>query len=151
MADNVQLPATGTGTADPVVATDDIGGIHYQLIKLYLGALGAATALSGNAGTVDAGTARTVQATGGTATLSNVNDAATSATLLSAAATRLKFVIYNDSTVDLYVKYGTTASATSFTYLVPAGATLEEWHYNGRVDGIWASDASGAARITEIT
>jgi hypothetical protein len=45
MADNVQLPATGTGTADPVVATDDVSGVHYQKIKLYGGASDAAVRL----------------------------------------------------------------------------------------------------------
>lgn len=35
MADDVLLPATGTGTADVTVATDqDIAGAHYQYIKL---------------------------------------------------------------------------------------------------------------------
>ena len=37
MADNITLPATGTGTATPVVATDDIAGLHYQRIKLIHG------------------------------------------------------------------------------------------------------------------
>lgn len=34
MADNVTLPATGTGTATPVFATQDKGGVHFQEIKL---------------------------------------------------------------------------------------------------------------------
>lgn len=37
MADNVTIPATGSGTATPVVATDDIGGVHHQLVKLEWG------------------------------------------------------------------------------------------------------------------
>jgi hypothetical protein len=36
MADNIQTPAGGSG--DPAVATDEIGGAHYQKIKLALGA-----------------------------------------------------------------------------------------------------------------
>lgn len=85
------------------------------------------------------------------ATLSNAADSNVSATLLAANANRLGMVIVNDSTVTLYVKYGTTASATSFTYLLQAGETLRDELYTGRVDGIWASDASGSARITELT
>jgi hypothetical protein len=87
-----------------------------------------------------------------TATVTSVNDTASSTTLLASNASRLGVSIFNDSTVALYIKLGTTASATDFTvklitddyYEVPAG-------YTGRIDGIWASDASGAARITELT
>ena len=45
MADNVTIPASGTGTATPVVATDDVGSVHYQRIKLVGGADGAAARL----------------------------------------------------------------------------------------------------------
>lgn len=34
MADNVTLPATGTGTASVVQATDDVSGVHYPKVKL---------------------------------------------------------------------------------------------------------------------
>jgi hypothetical protein len=63
-------------------------------------------------------------------------------------------VIYNDSLVVMYVKFGTTASATSFTYYLAAGATLElpssPGLYTGRIDGILAS-STGTARVTELT
>jgi hypothetical protein len=86
-----------------------------------------------------------------TGTVTSVNDTASSTTLLSSGATRKGFRIFNDSTQRLYVKYGTTASATDFTVRVEADGYLEENHYYGRVDGIWAADGSGAARITELT
>lgn len=107
--------------------------------------------VAAGAGTDSAATQRVTPSTGATSTLTNVADVATSTTLLSAAATRRKFIIFNDSSADCYVKYGTTASTTSFTWLLPASGHIEEEHYNGRVDAIWASDASGSARITEIT
>jgi hypothetical protein len=45
LADNVQLSA---GTADGIVlATDDVGGVHYQIVKVSFGALDTATAVSG--------------------------------------------------------------------------------------------------------
>lgn len=50
MADNVTIPAQGTGTSTPVIATDDIGGVHYQLIKLGYGALDAFTIITGSVG-----------------------------------------------------------------------------------------------------
>lgn len=87
-----------------------------------------------------------------TATLTNVNDSAGNVTVLAANAARVGAAIFNDSTAVLYLKLGATASTTSFTvkmqpddyYEVPAG-------YTGVIDGIWASDASGAARVTELT
>lgn len=85
-----------------------------------------------------------------TATLTNQTDQATSVTLLASSATRKGFRIFNDSTVICYVKYGATASTTSFTAAIPAGGYFEENHYYGRVDAIWASDASGSARVTEL-
>lgn len=86
-----------------------------------------------------------------TGTVTSVSDTASSTTLLSAGATRRGFRVYNDSTYVLYVKYGTTASTTDFTCKVPPGRWLVEDNYGGRVDGIWAANGSGAARITELT
>jgi hypothetical protein len=58
MADNVQLPATGTGTADPTVATDDISGVHYQKVKLFDGTADSTTILGTTAhDAADAGNA----------------------------------------------------------------------------------------------
>lgn len=49
MADNVTIPATGSGTATPVIATDDVGGVQYQRVKLDGGGDGATTpVLAGN-------------------------------------------------------------------------------------------------------
>lgn len=95
-----------------------------------------------------------VAQTAATGTLSNVADTATSTLILAANTARKGAFVYNDSTVDLYLKLGATASATSFTVklgpqdffeLPPAPV------YTGIIDGIWASDASGSARITELT
>jgi hypothetical protein len=47
MADGVKLAEPGTGT---VIATDDVSGSHYQLIKLAYGALDAATLVTSTAG-----------------------------------------------------------------------------------------------------
>jgi hypothetical protein len=282
MADNVTIPASGTGTATPVIATDDVGGAHFQKVKLDVGGDGASTqvigsvpvsgnvahdsvdsgnpvkiggkvgpstpptavaegdrvdawfssegqlfvatygewpvsiqqsigltaAITGNAAhdAVDGGNpikisgyasaamptnvsadgdrvnawflrngaqATVVTAAGAliggdatngldvdvtrnptssTATLSNVGDSASSVTLLSSNANRLGATIHNDSTAILYVKFGTTASATSYTVKMVADAYYEvPFGFTGRIDGIWASDAGGSARITELT
>lgn len=86
-----------------------------------------------------------------TSTLTNVSTSTTSATVLASNAARIGAQIYNDATTVLYVKFGATASATSFTvplnaatyYEVPAG-------YTGQIDGVLAS-GTGTARCTEET
>lgn len=87
-----------------------------------------------------------------TATTTAVNDTASNATLLASNADRLGATIYNDSTQVLYVKFGTTASLTSFHVAMSPGGYLElPFGYRGNIDGIWAADGSGAARICEFT
>lgn len=91
-----------------------------------------------------------------TATLSNVSGSASSVTLLAANTARSGAIIVNDSTAILYVKYGATASATSYTVpMAGTGGGIPAYHevpfgYPGIIDGIWAS-ATGAARITELS
>jgi hypothetical protein len=84
-----------------------------------------------------------------TATLANVASSASSVTLFAAASNDNARTIWNDSTAVLYVKFGTTASTTSFTVQLAAGAYYEfpQPVFAGRVDGIWAS-ANGSARTT---
>ncbi len=91
------------------------------------------------------------------ATASSVSDAATSTTCLASNANRQGARFYNDSTVNAYLLEDEgTASATNFTALLIPGAlyvlpmnTLGI--YTDDVKCIWASDASGAMRVTEIT
>lgn len=91
-----------------------------------------------------------------TGTLTSVASSATSVTVLAANSARLGATIVNESTQTLYVKFGATASATSYTViLVGASAAPYAYYevpfgYSGRIDGIWAS-TNGNARVTEIT
>lgn len=86
------------------------------------------------------------------ASIASVDASATSVTLKAANANRCGLNIYNDSDKALYVKYGATASAGSFTVKILAGGYFEmpEPIYTGTVDGIWAADPTGAARVTEL-
>lgn len=94
---------------------------------------------------------RVVTQKAGTSTLSNVSGSASSVTVLAANTSRLGATIYNDSTAVLYLKFGTTASTTSFTVkLQPDDYYEVPFGYTGTIDGIWAS-ATGAARVTELT
>ena len=97
----------------------------------------------------------TVRATpAGTATLANVASSITAVTLLAANAGRLGMVIENESTSVLYVKFGTAASATSYTYSMAANTRLDtrssRSEYTGIVTGIWVT-ANGSARTTELS
>lgn len=90
--------------------------------------------------------------TASTATLSNVASSASSVSLLASNASRKQATFFNDSTQILYLKFGTTASATSYTVQIPSNGYYEipVAIYTGAIDGIWAA-ANGNARITEMT
>lgn len=85
------------------------------------------------------------------ATLSNASSSGTNATLLSANAARKGVIIFNDGGTNLFLKYGATASATSFTYKIAGFNTWEmpRPSYTGQIDGI-ADTANGTWRITEL-
>lgn len=86
-----------------------------------------------------------------TSAVTSVASSATNVTLLASLAGRKGATIYNDSAQILYVKFGATASATSYTVQMAPGAYFEvPFGYTGIIDGIWAS-ADGDARITELS
>jgi len=90
--------------------------------------------------------------TAATPTLTNVNASASSGTLAAANSSRRGLIIANDADKALMLKYGATASATSFTVKVAAGGYWEMPLpiYAGLVDGIWETGPTGAARVTEL-
>lgn len=103
-----------------------------------------------DAGTSSATTQRVAVASGATATSANVASSATSVTLLAASTSRLGATFFNDSTALLYLKFGATASATSYAVQIPSNGYYElpgPHIYNGIIDGIWAS-ANGNCRVT---
>lgn len=88
MADNVTIPATGSGTATPVIATDDISSVHYQRVKVTFGSDGAASDVSSSNGLpvlnlansgVDIGDVTINNASGGSAV--NIQDGGNSITI----------------------------------------------------------------------
>lgn len=87
-----------------------------------------------------------------TANLANISATTSSVILLASNPNRKMAVVVNDSaTGTLFVKFGQTASASSYTYQLSPGSTLEfpTPTFTGRVDGVWSA-AIGAARVTEI-
>lgn len=151
MADGLTTTTTvATIPSGTTIATDDVAGTHYEVIKLADGTADSATRIASGVGT-PVSALRVVEATAATSTLANVAGSATSVTLQASNANRLGWTVFNDSTAILYVKCGATASTTSFTVKMAAGAYWElPFRYTGVVDGIWAS-ATGNARVTEFT
>jgi len=85
--------------------------------------------------------------------VTNVNDNATSVTLLAANPARKACVITNTSSAILYVRLASgTASALMFTYRLPQNATQEiTMPYTGIITGVWATDPNdGVAVVTEL-
>lgn len=87
------------------------------------------------------------------ASLANVASSATNVTLKAANASRRGLIVFNDADKALHLKYGATASATSFTVKIAAGGYWEmpQPVYVGVVDGIWEAAPTGSARVTEST
>jgi hypothetical protein len=88
----------------------------------------------------------------GTATLANVSASITSVTLQASNVARRGLCVYNDSTSVMYLKFGSAASATSYTLQMGPGGYYELPLpvYSGIVTGVWVS-AVGTARVTELT
>lgn len=85
------------------------------------------------------------------ATVTKVAASAVDVTLLAANTARLAAIIYNDSTVSLFIKLGGAAGADDFTYeLLSKGYYAVPAVWKGSIHGLWAS-ATGAARVTEMT
>jgi len=149
MADNLRvIPGTST---NPLVATDDVGGVHYMRLKIDGGGDGAAAPVLGDSNYgLDVDVVRFPQPS--SAPTTNV-PAATASTLLSAAnASRKGWMVWNDSPSSMYLKAGTGASATSAMLSVPPGAYFElpSPVYTGVMYAAWVT-ATGAARVTEMT
>lgn len=90
-----------------------------------------------------------------TGTLTSPANSASSFTVLASNANRKGATIVNDDTAvtgaTLYLKFGTTASATSYTVALAPQAYYEvPYGFTGRIDGL-ASAATGTARVTELT
>lgn len=83
--------------------------------------------------------------------VSSVNASTGNQTLLASNAARVGAIIFNDSTANLFLKFGITASTTSFTVLIGGKGYYEiPFSYTGQLDAVWSTNV-GAARITELS
>lgn len=92
-----------------------------------------------------------------TSTVTSVAGNTSSVTLLASNANRKAFALSNDSTSVCFVKFGATATTSSFTMKMAGSSGTQiafyespERCYTGVIDAIWTS-ANGSMRITELT
>lgn len=147
-SDSDALPVSGTVAVTGVATEATLAALSAKL-PASLGIKTAANSLS-IAPASDAVFTMTAPASA-TGTHTNVASSASNVTLLASNASRKGAIISNDSTAILYVKFGATATATSYAYkLYPDGNLEVPFGYTGIIDGIWVS-ANGFARVTEMT
>ncbi|MBO0884367.1 MAG: hypothetical protein J2P17_29365 [Mycobacterium sp.] len=148
MADTVTLPGTGAVVATDEVTDGTLGTVQVQYVKVMDGTLNGT-----NKQTVGSdGGALVTYARPSTATITSVAGSATTVSLLASNTGAKLRTAFNDSTATLYLKYGTTASTSSYTVQMPPNSYYEfpQPLYTGAVDGIWSA-ANGNVRLTEVT
>ena len=132
MADNVAITA-GAGTT---IATDDVGGVHYQINKLAFGALDSATVVSPSS-PLPVGTAvSTMNATSSDGATALTNS---SQVIKASAGVLYGYYIYNPNASAAYVQFYNTASASVtvgttnplFMITIPAGSAANLALTNG--------------------
>ena len=88
----------------------------------------------------------------GQAVVRRVAASVSAITLSSPNFHRAGFIIHNDSTAVLFVKFGSGASDTDFTHRLDSQGSLEHRTgrvYRGLVTGRWVAEG-GAAQVTEL-
>lgn len=129
-----------------MLATDEIAGRHFELVKLTVGADGV------DGGMVADDNPLPVRELSDVATRTSVPAAAVNTLLLATSASRRGAIIVNDSSATLRIGLGTVAvSANDYTVAVGPGGYWElPYGFRGQVRGIWEA-ANGSARITVLT
>lgn len=143
---NVETLESGNVTVSNFPATQPVSG------TVSVGNFPAVTPINDNGGsiTID-GTVAVSNFPGSsvaTAVVTNVATSASTVTLASANPSRVKLIITTDAGVT-YVKLGTGASLSSYTYRLPLNTTLEITQYTGDVTAI-RSSGSGFVLVTEL-
>jgi hypothetical protein len=94
----------------------------------------------------------TVKQSASSASLTTLASAASSAQLLAANSSRKGLLLYNTDANAVLIKYGTTASASSFSARIPQNYYWEMPlpTYTGRIDAIWEADGAGSLFATEL-
>jgi hypothetical protein len=139
MADNVTFNANAnTSPSDGTeVASDDVGGVQYQRVKLDQGEDGVSHPWRGVA-----------QSTG--ATISQLSQTTSTGTIAASTARR-GALCHNDSTASLFLAYSTAATTSIWSVKVLPSAYWEmpQPIHLGSIGYLWGSTSTGRAQWTE--
>jgi hypothetical protein len=159
---NTALPAGANAIGTVTCSQSTAANLNATVVQPTASLLNATVVGSGSAGTPAAGVVTvqgiasmtaliTAEKRSASSAVTSVAASATSVNLLASNANRIAAIITNDGSQVCYVKLGTTASNVSYTYRLTANsAVVVDGQYTGAIDAIW-SNASGNARITELT
>src|SRR5688572_17887709 len=119
MVDNVttQSAVLATPPAATVIGTDDVGGVHYQRVKLVDGTDGQSAGVAGDAGGLH------VQGGKGALTdgSANITAGGVSEEVFAANVARRYLLVQNVSDTDMWVNIGAAAVAGQPSVLLKAG------------------------------
>ena len=92
------------------------------------------------------------EAKSSSATVTSVASSATNVSILAANSGRKGATFFNDTDKSCYLKFGTTASTSSFTIRIFSNGffSLPYPAYTGAIDAIWEAAPTGSLRITEF-
>lgn len=144
MADNTTL---NLGAGGDVIGSDDISGVKYQRVKVILGGDGV------NDGDVSSSNpVPTSEIRPSTSSVTSVSSSGTSVSILASNSSRRGATFYNDVDKPCYLKFGATASTSSFTVKIFSNGffSMPFPVYTGAIDAIWDSSPTGSLRITEF-
>ena len=162
MADHVNLPLTGSGDSTATVATEDIGGVHYQFVKLISAADGSTAAATLYSSGVDAnltsagstkliGLVEGVPYSSGAIARTTLNSSA-EGQLIAANASRKAAAITNMATgVTLFVGLSTAAVTTAGANAHLIVAPLATFTFGGQVGQLPNYTGPIRARINSTT
>jgi len=90
-----------------------------------------------------------------TGTVTSLSQSTSSAQALASSSSRKGACFFNNSNARIYLKFGTTASNSSYTVDLLGGARYylpicQGGVYTGRIDAIWQSAGSGTLQITSL-
>lgn len=141
------------------IATDRVGTLDIQVVKLDGGSDGNSTPIVAGQQTASASIPVVLASdqpaipnpSASSATITSVAGSGSSTTLKASNSARKGLIIFNDSSAALYIKFGATASTSSFSIKLFPYETyaMDTVIYTGIIDGIWDS-ATGNARVTEL-
>jgi hypothetical protein len=145
-------PATDTASSGLNGRLQRIAQRITSLIALVPASLGQKAMSASFAVTLASDDPLSVLQSASSASITSLASSATSAQLLAANAARKGLILNNTDANAVLVKYGTTASATSFTVRIPLNGYWEmpKPIYTGRIDVIWEADGSGSIYATEL-